>query len=103
MRSAGFQTAASIPTSVRQNLPIAEAAATRVEVLVKPKPAYTEEARRLKIEGQVSLEVVFEAAGTVRIVRVIRGLGHGLDEAAEQAAQQVRFRPATRPYLTDIS
>jgi TonB family protein len=64
--------------------------------LFKPKPVYTQEARDLKLEGQVSLEVIFQASGVVRVIRVLHGLGHGLDEAAEQAAQQIRFRPATR-------
>jgi TonB family protein len=48
------------------------------------------------LEGQVSLDVVFQSNGSVRILRVAKGLGHGLDEAAEHAALQVRFRPATR-------
>ncbi len=74
----------------------AEPVFTPVEILFKPKPAYTEEARNLKLEGQVSLEVVFGSNGSIRIVRVVHGLGHGLDEAAQQAALQVRFRPATR-------
>lgn len=74
----------------------AEPAFSPVEILSKPKPRYTEEARNLKLEGQVSLEVVFQANGSIRIVRVVHGLGHGLDEAAEQAASKVRFRPATR-------
>ncbi len=69
---------------------------TPVEIISKPKPAYTEEARNLKLEGQVSLEVVFLSNGSIRILRVVHGLGHGLDEAAQQAALQVRFRPATR-------
>jgi TonB family protein len=71
-------------------------ATTPVEILFKPKPAYTQEAKSLKLEGQVSLEVVFSANGAVRVLRVVHGLGHGLDEAAQQAATQVRFRPATR-------
>ncbi|MBV9264813.1 MAG: energy transducer TonB [Acidobacteriaceae bacterium] len=74
----------------------AEPATTPVEILFKPKPAYSQEARNLRLEGQVSLEVVFSANGSVRVLRVVRGLGHGLDEAAEQAATQVRFKPATR-------
>jgi TonB family protein len=75
---------------------IAEPAFTPVEILSKPKPAYSQEARDLKLEGRVSLDVVFLATGSIKIVRVVHGLGHGLDEAAEQAAQRVRFRPATR-------
>jgi TonB family protein len=66
------------------------------EVISKPTPAYTAEARSLRIEGEVVLEVVFEASGNLRIVRVVQGLGHGLDEAAVHAAQQIRFKPAVR-------
>ena len=42
----------------------------------------------------VSLELEFTAAGNVRVLRVVRGLGHGLDEAAERAALRMRFKPA---------
>ncbi len=43
------------------------------------------------------LEVVFPASGgEVRVIRVIRRRGHGLDEAAVRAAQQIRFKPARR-------
>jgi TonB family protein len=66
------------------------------EVIFKPTPTYTAEARNLRIEGEVVLEVVFEASGKLRIVRVVRGLGHGLDEAASHAAEQIRFKPAKR-------
>ena len=66
------------------------------EVIFKPTPTYTPEARNLRIEGEVVLEVVFEASGKLRIVRVVRGLGHGLDEAASHAAEQIRFKPAQR-------
>ncbi len=69
---------------------------TPVQVLAKPNPVYTDEARQLKIEGEVLLEVVFQANGDCRVLRVLRGLGHGLDEAAARAARQIRFRPATR-------
>lgn len=65
-----------------------------VEVLSKPTPIYTEEARKLRIEGDVLLEVEFTSTGAVRVLRIVRGLGHGLDEAATQAAQQIRFKPA---------
>jgi TonB family protein len=65
-----------------------------VEVLSKPAPMYTEEARKLRIEGDVLLEVEFSSSGTIRVLRVVRGLGHGLDEAAVRAAEQIRFKPA---------
>lgn len=65
-----------------------------VEILSVPKPIYTDEARNRKIEGDVLVEVVFAASGEVKVVRVVRGLGFGLDEAAEAAARQIRFKPA---------
>ena len=83
------------PSAAPVHKPV-QPAFTPVEILSKPKPAYTQEARNLKLEGQVSLEVVFLSNGSVRVIRIVRGLGHGLDKAAEQAALQVRFRPATR-------
>ncbi len=65
-----------------------------VEILFKPSPQYTEEARRLRVEGEVVLSVVFQANGTLRVVDVVKSLGHGLDQMAEQAASQIRFKPA---------
>lgn len=67
-----------------------------VALLSKPAPVYTEEARRLHIEGTVTMKVIFAASGEVRIVGVLKGLGHGLDEAAATAARQIRFSPARR-------
>jgi TonB family protein len=69
---------------------------TGIEILEKPRPTYTEEARRLRIEGTVQLRVVFGAEGQLRVVSVVKGLGHGLDEAAVRAAEAIRFRPARR-------
>jgi len=68
--------------------------ASAVEIVSKPKPAYTEEGRTLKIEGDVRLEVRFTAAGQVHVVKVIQGLGYGLDEQAVRAAEQIKFKPA---------
>jgi TonB family protein len=67
-----------------------------VEILYKPKAAYTDEARKLKLEGEVLLEVLFRANGQLQVNRVLRGLGHGLDEAAADAASRIRFKPAQR-------
>jgi TonB family protein len=69
---------------------------TPAEVLSKPTPVYTDEARKLRIEGEVLLNVVFEASGKLRVENVVRGLGHGLDDAAIRAAEQIRFKPATQ-------
>lgn len=74
----------------------AKAAQTPVEVLQKPTPVYTDEARKLHIEGEVLLEVQFGASGRLRVLRVVHGLGHGLDEAAVAAAEKIRYKPALR-------
>jgi TonB family protein len=67
-----------------------------VEILFKPRPDYTEEARKAKLEGEVLVRVLFSATGGVRVLDVVRGLGHGLDENAVRAVQQIKFRPAQR-------
>ena len=69
---------------------------TPVAIQSKPAPVYTEEARRLRVEGDVVVQVVFTSAGEIRIVGVVKGLGHGLDEAAVAATRQIRFTPARR-------
>ena len=65
-----------------------------VEILSVPKPVYTEEGRAKKIEGDVLVQVLFAASGEVKVLHVVRGLGYGLDESAEAAARQIRFKPA---------
>jgi len=71
-------------------------ATSPVEITFKPNPVYTDEARALKLEGEVLLEVSFSATGSLHVNRVVRGLGHGLDEAAIAAANKIRFKPALR-------
>jgi TonB family protein len=66
------------------------------EVISEPRPQYTEEARQLRIQGEVTLQVKFGADGKVEVLRVVSRLGHGLDEQAERVAQQIRFKPAAR-------
>jgi TonB family protein len=66
-----------------------------VVILAKPKPLYSAEALKLNLEGEVLLEVIFPAAGgEVHVNRVVKSLGHGLDEAAIRAAEQIKFKPA---------
>jgi TonB family protein len=65
-----------------------------VEIISKPKPDYTSEARELKIDGEVRLEVLFTTGGHVQVIKVVQGLGHGLDEQAVRAAEQIKFKPA---------
>jgi protein TonB len=65
-------------------------------LLREVKATYSDEARRLGVRGEVLLEIVVRRDGTVGDVRVIGGLGHGLDQRAVAAVQQWRFSPATR-------
>lgn len=67
-----------------------------VEIVYKPRPAYTEEARRRRVEGEVLLDVVFEASGSLHINGVVKSLGYGLDDNALAAARRIQFRPARR-------
>ncbi len=69
-------------------------ATSPVEIISKPNPVYTEEARNLHLEGEVLLEVLFMADGHLQVQRLVRGLGHGLDESAQAAATKIRFKPA---------
>lgn len=60
------------------------------------KPDYTEDARRRGLEGEVVLEIVVRRDGRVGEVRVIKGLGAGLDQQAVQAVRRWTFVSATR-------
>ena len=63
-------------------------------VLYKPSPVYTAEAKAMHLEGNVKVRIKVSANGSVQVIQVTQGLGHGLDQAAIQAAQGTRFKPA---------
>jgi TonB family protein len=69
---------------------------TPPEVLSEPRPQYTQEARQLRIQGEITLQVRFGIDGKVEVLRVVSGLGHGLDQEAAMVAQQIRFKPAVK-------
>lgn len=92
---AGFTEVAAVTPTAKPRTE-EKPALTPVEILYKPLPVYTQEARQIHLEGEVLVRVVFGAGGELRVEQVVRGLGHGLDEAALRAAQQIRFRPARR-------
>jgi TonB family protein len=69
---------------------------TELVIISHPTPEYTAEAKQLKIQGDVILRVTFGANGRVVVLGVVHGLGHGLDEEARRAAEQIHFRPPTR-------
>jgi TonB family protein len=60
------------------------------------KPDYSEEARRRSVEGDVVLEIVVRHDGSVGDVRLLRGIGSGLDQRAIDAVRRWQFTPAHR-------
>jgi TonB family protein len=99
--NAGVQSSGFGSQQIAQNTPHIQRVdsgppTTSVEITYKPNPAYTDEARNLKLEGEVLLEVEFLASGQLHVNRVVRGMGHGLDETAVAAANKMRFKPAMR-------
>jgi periplasmic protein TonB len=65
-------------------------------LLREVKADYTEDARQRNITGEVVMEIVVRRDGSIGDVRVIKGLGGGLNDRAIQAVRQWRFAPATR-------
>jgi TonB family protein len=96
VQSAGFVDETAVSDAPKKKAMSSESPTTMVDILDKPKPQYTQEGRTLRIEGDVVLDLVFLANGTVQVNGVVSGLGHGLDQSAVRAAQQIKFKPAKR-------
>jgi TonB family protein len=64
--------------------------------IYRPEPAYSEEARKAKYSGTVTLWIVVDPQGNVRDIRLVKGVGMGLDEKAEEAVRTWKFKPGTR-------
>jgi len=94
VQSSGFGDQSVVADAPKKKADAVASGTGSVTILDKPRPEYTAEGRSLKLEGDVVLDLVFLANGTVHVNRVISGLGHGLDEAAIRAAQQIKFKPA---------
>ena len=71
--------------------PMAKAKPKRV-----PQLSYTAEARAASVQGKLRVQLSISETGEVTGVKVLQGLGYGLDEAALSAARQATFEPATR-------
>lgn len=59
-------------------------------------PDYSEDARKAKYSGVVSLTLIVDAQGQPRDIRVVKGLGMGLDEKAMDAVSRWKFRPGKK-------
>jgi len=66
------------------------------EAISSPDPDYTEEARKAKKQGTCVLWLIVDSAGQPRDIKVVRGLGLGLDAKALEAVRQWRFHPALK-------
>ncbi len=64
------------------------------EVADEVKAPYPTEAEAQQIEGTVAVRVEINTDGSVHGARVLKGLGHGLDEAAVKALKRFKFKPA---------
>jgi len=69
---------------------------TPPQLVKEIKPDYTEDARRRGLTGDVILEIIVRSDGNVGDVRLLQGLGGGLDQRAIDAVRQWRFSPARR-------
>ena len=66
------------------------------QAISAPDPDYTQEARRAKKQGTCVLWLIVDSSGHPRDIRVVRGLGLGLDAKAVDAVRQCRFQPALK-------
>jgi protein TonB len=85
---------AAPPPQIHSSAAASNVARTGPKVVYKPRPEYTAEARALHLEGTVSVRLRVSSAGSVEVIGVSSGLGHGLDQAAEAAVRGTRFQPA---------
>lgn len=67
---------------------------TAPRVIHVAHPEFSEEAREDKFSGVVVVGLIVGTDGKPEQVRVLRGVGHGLDEKALEAVRQYRFQPA---------
>jgi protein TonB len=65
-------------------------------VLYRIEPNYSEDARRARYQGSVVLSAIVRKDGSIEILKVLQGLGLGLDENAVEALKKWKFSPGTR-------
>ena len=64
------------------------------QLIFQVEPEFSEEARKAKVAGNVLVTLIVDTSGHPQRVRVLRGIGMGLDEKAIEAVKQYRFKPA---------
>jgi TonB family protein len=65
------------------------------QAIYQPEPTFSDEARKRKVDGTVTLGVIIASAGNTTHLRVLQGRGYGLDEKAIEAVRTWKFQPAT--------
>ncbi|MDQ2924154.1 MAG: energy transducer TonB, partial [Acidobacteriota bacterium] len=74
-------------------------------VLYQVDPEFSEEARKAKFSGNVQVYLIVDENGNPSHVKVVRGVGMGLDEKAIEAVRQYKFKPAMqngKPVKVDL-
>ena len=69
---------------------------TPPHVIYSQYPEFSDEARKQKVQGVVTLGLVVTSAGKPTRIRVLQSRGYGLDEKAVEAVSQWKFKPATK-------
>jgi protein TonB len=90
VRKAAAPVAAALPSDGCEDPP------AKPKPVSVPQPGYTDDAQAAAIEGKVRVQLTVDETGKVVDVKLIAGLGHGLDEAALAAARRATFEPAMR-------
>ena len=88
--------AETVPASSKAAAHAPDPDATPPVLLNMPAPRYTEIARNKKVQGKVTARVLVGEDGIVKGFEIISGLPYGLNEQAEIAARNMRFKPAVK-------
>ncbi len=67
-----------------------------IAILTKPKPGYTDLARRKNIKGYIRLKVYFGSNGLIKSIEVVKSLENGLTQKTVDATRQIRFLPPSK-------
>jgi TonB family protein len=87
------QMAAAPVAEAAKPVAVQASAPPKPTLIYKPEPVYTAEARALHLEGTVTLHIKIHSDGSVEVISVVHGLGHGLDESAKAATAATKFKP----------
>jgi TonB family protein len=68
----------------------------KARIIARPEPAYTESARKYSVIGSVVLRGVISSTGAMTGIQIVKGLPHGLTDAAVEAAKRIKCLPAIK-------